>query len=245
MILIGRGIRWYNNFYDEVMYSKMNGFDFLQIWFRGGDILVNGLSEPKAKLIKECGFPVIIHAVFDMVDFDLYGDTLIQLLQYLNHKEVIIHPVCKNEIISEKTENMLAEKVKAFSSKAKSEGIVYYLENNSIIDGFHCKKKDLQIVYENDDYVEQLLDVAHINGYEHLEQIIAVKFPKCLHVAGKHFGIPHEHLSIMQGDIDYNLVFQQYLYGFDGRIILEVDGSDDEILASKQIIDKAICLLKR
>lgn len=244
MILIGRSIRWYNNFDVEVRFSRENKFDFLQIWFRDGSILVGGLPEPKEEYIKSCGFPVIIHAVLDISDFDMYGDDLISLLQYLGHEEVIIHPVCKKEPILENTQRRLVEKVKAFSYKARGGGIVFYLENNSIIDGFHCKKEELQIVYENDDYVEQLLDIAHISDYEHLEQIISVKFPKCLHAAGKHFNVPHEHLPIAQGDIDYNLAFQQYLRGFDGRIILEVDGNDDEILSSKRIIEEAVHLLK-
>ncbi len=244
MISIGRGIRWYNDFYEEVTFSKQSGFDFLQIWFRDGSLLVKGLPKPKEEHIKSCGFPVIIHAVFDILDFDLYGDALLDLLHYLDHKEVIIHPVCTKEPISENTGMRLAEKVNTFSSKAKSKCIVFYLENNSVIDGFHSRKEELQIVYEYDGYVEQLLDVAHIAGYEHLQQIISVKFPKCLHVAGKHFSVPHEHLPITQGDIDYNFVFQQYLHGFDGRIILEVDGSDDEILSSKRIIEEAIPLLK-
>ncbi len=244
MISIGRGIRWYNDFHEEVAFSKENGFEFMQIWFKDGNLLVKGLPDPKEKYIKECGFPVIIHAVFDPSDFDAYGDMLIRLLQYLNHKEVIIHPVCKKESITDNTEKLLAEKVKAFSQKAKSAGTVLYLENNSVIDGFHCKKEELQIVFENDSSVEQLLDTAHVESYEHLQQVISVKFPKCLHVAGKHFDIPHEHLSLTQGDIDYKFVFQKYLHGFDGRIILEVDGTDEEIIASRRVIEEAVCYAK-
>lgn len=61
-----------------------------------------------------------------------------------------------------------------------------------------------------------------------------------LHVAGKHFDVPHEHLPLSQGDIDYKLVFQKYLKGYDGRIILEIEGTDEEIITSKRIIDMAI-----
>lgn len=56
----------------------------------------------------------------------------------------------------------------------------------------------------------------------------------------QHFNIPHEHLPLTQGDIDYKLVFRKYLKGYDGRIILEIDGTDEEILASKKILDEAI-----
>ena len=99
-------------------------------------------------------------------------------------------------------------------------------------------------MFGRDSYVEQLLDVAHIDNYLHLEEAISVKFPKCLHVAGKHFNVPHEHLSLTQGDIDYDLVFQKYLAGYDGRIILEVNGTDEEIIQSKQIIEKALTGLR-
>ena len=96
------------------------------------------------------------------------------------------------------------------------------------------------MLYDADSYVEQLLDIAHIDSYEHLKEIIEVKYPKCLHVAGKHFSKEHEHLSLTQGDIDYNLVFKQYLQNFDGRIILEVVDTDEEIIKSREIIDKAL-----
>ncbi len=40
------------------------------------------------------------------------------------------------------------------------------------------------MLYAADNYAEQLLDVAHIDNYEHLQEIINIKYPKCLHVAG-------------------------------------------------------------
>lgn len=39
MISIGRGIRWYNNYQDEVDFCLENHFDFMQIWFKDGEIL--------------------------------------------------------------------------------------------------------------------------------------------------------------------------------------------------------------
>lgn len=194
--------------------------------------------------IKEVEFPVIIHAVFDLVDFEVYGDKLLQLVEYLGHNEVIVHPVSEKAPVNANTQNLLLEQVKRFSQKAKTKGIVWYLENNSAIDKFHYKKEELSAIYREDNYVEQLLDIAHIDHYKHLEAIISVKFPKCLHVAGKHFDVAHEHLPLTQGDIDYKLVFQKYLRGYDGKIILEVDGSDEEIKQSKQIIDEAILFIK-
>lgn len=242
MISIGRGIRVQNKYTDEVDFCVKHGFQFMQVWFRNGEILIDA-DEPKEAYIKNIGFPVILHAVFDPIDFELYGDRLLEITEYLGNSDVIIHPVCKKSPIDENTERQLAKQAKLFSQKAKAWGIIWYLENNSVIDKFHYSKQDLHIVYDTDSYAEQLLDVAHIDNYEHLAEIVAVKFPKCLHVAGKHFNVPHEHLPLTQGDIDYTLVFQKYLKGYDGRIILEVNSSDDDILASKKIIEDAISML--
>lgn len=240
MITIGRGIRYGNDYLAEVDFSVKHGFDFMQVWFKNGEILVNNIPEPKEDYIRSVGYPVILHAVFDPIDFELYGDKLLEVTESLSNSDVIIHPVSKKSPIDETTEYNLAKQAKIFSRKAKAKGITWYLENNSVIDGFHYSKQELHCVYDQDDYVEQLLDVAHIDNYAHLAEIVAVKFPKCLHVAGKHFDILHEHLPLTQGDIDYNVVFHKYLNGYDGRVILEVGGSDEDILASKQIIEKAI-----
>ena len=96
----------------------------------------------------------------------------------------------KKKAVDPQTEYELAEHVLDFSQKAKARGIIWYLENNSVLDIFHYKKEDLEIVYKADSYVEQLLDIAHIDNYQHLEDIISVKFPRCLHAAGKHFCRP-------------------------------------------------------
>ena len=240
MISIGRSLCWYNKYEDEINFSVKNHFDFMQIWYKDGKIIVDNMAEPKEKYIKQAGFPVIIHALFNLQDFERYGNQLLEVVEYLGGKEVIIHPICHSEQSCSQSIYELAKQVKKFSEKAKKAGIVWYLENNSILEGFHYRKEELEIVFGEDSYVEQLLDVAHIDDYRHLEDIIAIKYPKCLHVAGKHFGCSHEHLSLTKGDIDYKLIFSKYLNNFDGRIILEVIDSDEEIILSKQIIDDAV-----
>ncbi|MBQ8209777.1 MAG: sugar phosphate isomerase/epimerase [Clostridia bacterium] len=241
MITIGRTIRWLNNYTDEVNFCKENGFDFMQIWFKDGQIVLSNIPEPKIiEFIKNIGFPIIFHAVFTPADFDLYGDTLLDMVEYLGDNEVIIHPVYDKYLVTEKTELELIEKAIKFSKKAKSRGITWYLENNSIIDKFHYKQDELKMLFNADSYAEQILDIAHIDNYEHLKEIIDVKYPKCLHVAGKHFKKEHEHLSLTQGDINYDLVFKKYLQDFDGRIILEVIDIDKEIIRSKEIIENVV-----
>ena len=240
MVSIGRGIRWYNDYQHEVDFCLANNFEFMQLWYKDGEILVNNIPEPKVEYIKKVGFPVIIHAVFDPEDFSKYGDELLGIVEYLGMHEVIIHPVSEKTPVNDNTEYQLVEQVKIFSEKAKNRGIIWYLENNSVVDTFHYNKNDLSVVFQSDSYVEQLLDVAHIDNYQHLEEIIDVKFPKCLHVAGKHFNVPHEHLPLNEGDIDYKFVFRDFLNGYKGRVILEVDGNDEELIMSKRIIEEAI-----
>ena len=240
MTSIGRGIRWYNNYLDEVQFCVNNKFDFMQIWYQNGNIIVNDIPKPKIEYIKSIGFPVIIHAVFDPIDFEVYGDDLLEKVKILGMTEVIVHPVCEKSNVTSNTQIELVQQVKLFSSKAKEQNITWYLENNSVVDTFHYKPVDIKTVFEADDYVEQLLDVAHIDNYNHLKEIINIKFPKCLHIAGKHFNIPHEHLPLPEGDVDYNTVFKNYLPKFNGRIILEIDGTDEEIVISKQIIEQAL-----
>ena len=40
MILIGRGIRWYRPYAEEVQFCVENQFDFMQIWYRDGELLI-------------------------------------------------------------------------------------------------------------------------------------------------------------------------------------------------------------
>ena len=49
---------------------KENGFDFMQIWFKDGQIVLDNIPEPKIEYIKKIGFPVIFHAVFTPADID-------------------------------------------------------------------------------------------------------------------------------------------------------------------------------
>ena len=47
MIRIGRGGLWNNSYKDEIVFCKKNHFDFIQIWFKDGELLVNDLPSPK------------------------------------------------------------------------------------------------------------------------------------------------------------------------------------------------------
>ncbi|MGL5352597.1 MAG: TIM barrel protein, partial [Clostridium sp.] len=222
---------------DEIEFSKLNKFDFMQIWFVKGELILDKVLYPKEEYVLNSKFPVIIHAVYDIDDFDKYNSELIRILKFLKHKEVIIHPVCEATPINPETIYILADNIYKTNQLLKTNNIKLYIENNSVIDKINYTPNDLKIVFDRNPDVELLLDIAHIDDYNHLQKIIEVKFPKCLHIADKHFSVEHEHLKIGQGELDFELIFKKYLKGYDGKIIFEVVDIDEEIINSKNIIE--------
>ncbi|WP_346938664.1 sugar phosphate isomerase/epimerase [uncultured Clostridium sp.] len=240
MIEYGRSIRWFNNYKDEIKFSESHKFDFMQIWFRNGELELDKVSFPKEEYIMNSKFPVIIHALYDIDDYDKYNKELVRILKYLNHKEVIIHPICKSHLINSQTINVLADNIYKTNQLLKKNNIKLYIENNSVISKINYTPSDLKIIFDRNPDVELLLDIAHIDDYDHLEEILKVKFPKCLHISDKRFDVEHEHLPIGQGELDFRLIFQKYLKGYDGKIIFEVVDTDEEIYESKNIIENII-----
>lgn len=117
MISFGRGIRWYNGYQSEVEFSKKHGFDFIQIWFQNGIIPIESLPEPREEYIKKIGFPVIVHAVFKLENFEIYGNRLLEIVEYFEHNEVIVHPICRKSEIGKFSADTLAEQVFCFTKK--------------------------------------------------------------------------------------------------------------------------------
>ena len=203
---------------------------------------LNKLAVPKEKAILEEGFPIIVHALFNNEDYDKYTDDLLRILKFLRHDEVIIHPVClPASLINCDTIHILSERIKKITEMYFVEGIKVYIENNGREVPLNYTPEDLTIIFNDSPKAELLLDIAHIDNYEHLQKIINVKYPKCLHIADRHFSIGHEHLPIGQGDINFQYIFKKYLNNFDGKIIFEIVSDNDEIINSKKIIHDIIC----
>jgi sugar phosphate isomerase/epimerase len=238
LIQYGRSIRWFNDYLSEVAFSKKNGFDFMQLWYMKGKLILDQVPEPKEQSIKQTDYPVIIHAVYDLDDFNLYTTELIRILKYLEHKEVIIHPVCESQPITQETIYALADNIFNTNQLLKQEGIKLYIENNSSIDIINYKPEDIKIIFDRNPDVELLLDIAHIDNIEHLKEIIQIKYPTCLHIADKHNDKKHEHLPLGQGELDYELIFKQDFKDFEGKIIFEIVGTDEEIISSLQRMKK-------
>jgi sugar phosphate isomerase/epimerase len=237
MIYKGMALRFRENYTEEIDYARSLGFDYFQIWFYNGVLSVETLPEPKEQAIKKALFPVILHAVFDMPDYEQYGQKLLELIEFFGHKEVIIHPICKSEQITTDTIYSLKTKINLIHQKLSKRNVKLYVENNSVIDGFFNTIDDLRIIFESCPDIGLLLDLAHINNYDHLKEIVEMRFPECIHIADKHFGIAHEHITLGDGDLDFEMIFNQIIPRYSGRIILEAVDSKGSIQKSKKILD--------
>jgi len=237
MLQKGMALRFNEEYYAEAEYAKKLNFSFFQIWFFNGCLSINKLDEPKEKKVKENGFPIILHALFDINDFEKYDDKLLELLSFFNHKEVIIHPVCTSEKVSSRTVFVLAEKINHIHKRLQERQIKLFVENNSVMDGFFNTVDELRVVFDNNPNIGLLLDLAHINDYDHLNEIVKMRYPECIHIADKRFGIPHEHIALGEGDLDFTMIFEKIIPQYSGKIILEAVDTKEDVEKSKIIID--------
>lgn len=244
MMEIGCLARNFNMYSEEVDFAKKNNFKFMQIWYDRNGISLNKDENPVEE-IKKHNFPSIIHAVLDINEFEEHVPKLIEILKYLEHKELIIHPICESEEITENSIHKLSEKVKYALEALHSENITVYLENNSRLDPIFNKTSEIEIKFNNNPKLEFILDVAHIDDYEHLKEMIKIKKPKVLHIADRHLENIHEHLPIGQGNIDYEFIFNTILNDFNGKAILEIIQSSEDIINSRIKIEELYQVAKR
>jgi sugar phosphate isomerase/epimerase len=233
---IGCLARYFNPYKDEVEFAQSNNFNFMQIWYdRNGIALkkdLNGLET-----IKKHDFATIIHAVLDINEFEEHVPKLIEILKYLGHKELIIHPICESEEITPQTIYKLSDKVRVALEGLSKENIVLYLENNSRLSPIFNQTNEIEIMFKQNPTLQFILDIAHIDSYEHLKSMIKIKMPRILHIADRHLEVIHEHLPIGEGNLDYKYIFANILKGFDGKIILEIVQSSSDIISSKAKIE--------
>lgn len=107
---IGCLARFFNSYKEEIKFAKSNNFQFMQIWYDKNGIALNKDSNP-LETIKRYNFPTIIHAVLDINEFREHVPKLVQILKYLGHEEVIIHPICESEKITKDTIYKLSDEV--------------------------------------------------------------------------------------------------------------------------------------
>lgn len=237
MMQIGCLARYFNPYGEEVEFARNNNFQFMQIWYdRNGVSLKKDLNP--IKIIKKYNFPTIIHAVLDVNEFEEHVAKLLEILKYLGHNELIIHPICESEKITLQTIYKLSDKVGFALEELAKENITLYLENNSRLDPIFNASNEIEIMFKQNPNLEFLLDIAHIDSYEHLKSMITIKMPKILHIADRHLEVIHEHLPIGKGNIDYKYIFTDILNEFDGKLILEIVQSSSDVISSKARIEE-------
>lgn len=239
MIKFGCLARFFNSYENEIEFANKNSFEFMQLWYDKEGFYVNKQRNEKVENIKKYDFPSIIHAVLDINDFKIHIPILKNILEQLNHKKLIIHPICESEEITEKSIKKLNEEIK-FAIQYLGDGITIYLENNSKFDPIFQTVEEIFYIFNENSKAEFIIDLAHIDSYEHLEELVKIKYPKILHLADKHFSVIHEHLPVGKGEIDFNFIFSTILKEFNGEIIFEVFQSDEEIINSKEKIENII-----
>ncbi|MCB2299259.1 sugar phosphate isomerase/epimerase family protein [Clostridium tagluense] len=237
MMQIGCLARYFNPYKEEVEFAQNNNFEFMQIWYDSNGIALKKDLNP-IEIIKEYDFPTIIHAVLDINEFEEHVPKLIEILKYLGHHELIIHPICKSEEITTQTIYKLSDKVSFALGELSKENITLYLENNSRLDPIFNQPTELEIMFGQNPTLQFLLDIAHIDSYEHLKSMITIKMPKMLHIADRHLEVIHEHLPIGQGNIDFKHIFANILKDFHGKVVLEIVQSSSDMISSKTRIEQ-------
>jgi len=172
-------------------------------------------------VLKKSKIPILIHAVFGIEDHNSCSNKLFDILKELNHISIIIHPILKNNNDSGNYKKLRGIMEKAYSQFIDN-GIEVYVENNCRIQALLYKPYEIEYFFNSECNFRFLLDIAHIDSYNHLQEIIDVQYPDMLHIADKHFNVEHEHLPIGQGEIDFN-----------GKIIFEIAQGKEEIKSSQ------------
>lgn len=237
MLQLGCLARFFNRYKDEVKFAKENNFDFMQLWYDNKGLCLHEDDKDFINTINKYTFPTIIHTVLNINEFEEHIPKLLDILNKLNHKELIIHPICENEEINKETIDKLDKSVKYALNILNPYGITLFLENNSKLDPIFADTNEIQKIFSQNKDLEFLLDIAHIDNMKHLEEMIKIKKPKILHIADRHFDVVHEHLSLGQGDIDFQYIFSNLLPEYDGKIILEIVNSNLDIINSKNILE--------
>ncbi len=237
MATFGCLARYFRSFESEVAFARANGFAFLQLWYDRRGLCLDGSSPADLDRVRNAGIPTIIHAVMELHALEAGATNLLHTLQALEHRELIIHPVCQEEPITPATAGRLSAAMGRLLAVLRERGVTVFLENNSRLDPIFQTVEDVgRVLGENPD-LAFLLDVAHMDDLDHLRGLVAIQRPRLLHMADRHLAKVHEHLPIGEGDIDFGTVFREILPDYRDRIILEIVQSDEAIIASKRKLE--------
>lgn len=243
MINIGCFANYNYEYKSEVKFAKENNFKILQIWYDRNGITLLKDKNPIQE-IKNNKYPSIVHALLDINDFDEHIPKLHEILIELDHKEVIIHPVCKSEKYNERSIIKLSNKISEANEIFKKNEISLYVENNSKLDPILYTANEIEFLFKRNPSVKFLLDIAHTDDLKNLKNIINIKYPDMLHVADKHMDVIHEHLPIGDGELDFNYIFNTLLKDYKGNIILEIVKDKRSLIESKKKLKEITLKIK-
>ncbi|SHI84396.1 sugar phosphate isomerase/epimerase [Thermoclostridium caenicola] len=170
MIRFGCLARYFNDYKHEVQFAKDNGFSFMQIWYDNRGLNQKPIEELLPVIVDE-GFPAIIHALLDINEIPNHIMILKELLNKLGHDQLIIHPICRSEPITDKSIYKLADIMQKVVRELKPCGITVFVENNSRLDPIFTSPEELRIMFSCVPELELLLDVAHMDNIEHLKEL--------------------------------------------------------------------------
>lgn len=236
MIRYGFNVSNEIKFKEEEHFALENNFSVLQVWFDKDGL---GLTENDTiHDIEKSKVKTILHISVAINDIYEVFELAIPVLDALKHKEVIVHII--DGAVKEKFHDRAKNEMSYWIPFLSEKGIKIYFENNSKLDNV------LQTVDDIDDFFKTfpnagfLIDVAHIDNYDHLNNLVRVKSPEYLHLSDRHLELIHEHLTIGDGNINFSRVFQEHLTNFDGTIIFEVPWTASSRKLSKDIIQSTV-----
>jgi len=189
-------------------------------------------------------FPAIIHVLLDIKELSFHSYPILDIAKQLHHEAVIIHPFSRNYSDGD-AHKKLREIMENNYAQFMADGIDVFVENNCRSHPLLHGPQEIEYFFNSTCKFGFLLDVAHIDNYDHLHALINTKYPDILHLADKHFAAEHEHLPIGQGELDFTLIFSEYLKNFDGKIIFEVTQNMVDILNSRlmiaEVLENTLC----
>jgi sugar phosphate isomerase/epimerase len=224
----------------EIEFAQRHGFTFFQVWYDYRGFSFNNQRSNDVQLLNDSCFPMLIHAVVDIVEFEQEAEHLAENLKPLEITEVIIHPIVRKELSRVEIMDRLCHGAHDLIDRVFSKTLTIFFENNCRLVPVLHSVEDLKEFFTCVPRAEFLLDVAHMDNYDHLQQITNVRFPQILHIADRHLECVHEHLPIGQGNIDFERVFKSTLQDFEGRIVLEVPFNAEARQGSKQAIERIL-----
>ena len=238
MLQFAFNIDRYRRLADEVNFALINNFDFVQIWYDNNGISIHEYDYPLEE--NEINIPFIFHAVLKPNDFDEHIPLLCSMIKKYMHEKLIIHPVLDTEDSLLNSVEILDKNVKMALEALTPLNCTLFLENNSRIEPIFQTKSDIEHIFTRNPNVELLFDIAHIDNYEYMKDVIKIKYPKLIHCADRNLHVPHEHLSLGQGNIDFEYIFNEIIPDYNGGIIFEIFDSYEDRLQAKILVDNIL-----